>query len=103
MKKENLLQSCRYYKGEECCPSSIRLSMKANLWSIERDWVIESQNKELPIVLDEAITDYVRAGLASFQMTDDTPLSLKAFIFFRLRGYAVDAERFKAIYLENYQ
>lgn len=102
MKKEELLKACRYYKGEENCPERFKAIMKSNLWAIERDWVMESQSKELPVVLDEAISDYVLAGLANFQMADDTPLSLKAFIYQRLREYRVDAERFKSIYLENY-
>ena len=103
MKKDDLLKSCRYYKGEERCPAEFERSIKNTLWAIESDWVAECLLGEVTTVLDEAYSDYIRAGLGLFQMADDTPLSLKAFIFYRLRDSYVDAESFKTLYIENYQ
>lgn len=41
MNKEELIQSCRYYKGEEECPESTKNQL---FWDYEKKWVEDNLN-----------------------------------------------------------
>ncbi len=100
MEKE-LLQFCRYYKGEKDCPYKDTSNSSLG-WNIEMMWVkVHSTN---PDVLQKSLSEYIGKGLASFRNTDDTPMSFKAFF---LNKYLEEREHdsiqdFKNFYLRLY-
>lgn len=102
IKKEDLLQSCRYYKGEEECPySDYNTSF---LWSTELEWVTNNlKEKEEASSMDvEILRTYINAGLSDFNDKDKVPITLKALIFFRIKKYSYTANGFKDFYNKEY-
>ena len=100
MDRNSYLQFCRYFDGSKVCP--FKDETKATLWKIEANWVVFSlKNAD---ILHSALADYLAAGLQSFEKMDDTPASLKAFLFNRLTKYEerVDIEGFKKFYKQYY-
>lgn len=100
MDRKDYLQFCRYFDGGKEC--SFKDETKATLWKIEANWVdLSLKNAEL---LHSALADYLAVGLQSFMKMDDTPASLKAFLFNRLTKYGerVDIEGFKKFYKQYY-
>lgn len=103
MEKDDLIKSCRYYKGEEACP--FQEQNKSMLWFYERAWVYDTLNdsKSLSITTDE----YKSLGLESFEDLDGIPLSLKASLFNRYANScystANEVEPFKQFYKEYYK
>lgn len=99
---QELLQFCRYYKGEN-------KSHKAHpeLWEYERKWLELNGSQEGKELLADYIDEYSRAGLSQFEAQDDTPASLKALLFYRFcygsSGSMIDnVESFKWWYTEIY-
>ena len=45
MKKEELLRICRYYKGEDTCPSGHEWHPFVRFWTLERDYVLCDHRK----------------------------------------------------------
>ena len=103
MKEKDLLHHCRYYHGEKEAPKP---DVKAMFWQYERRW-LQLMTDAKGTTLEDMIDDYNLAGLAHFQMQDDTPLSLKALLFSRFchwRSASLQdcAEEFQKWYQEEY-
>lgn len=103
-KNNNLLQFCRYYKGEDECP--LKDNYQRMFWYYEKDWtqMVESGQTEIS---ETFLNEYVRCGLTDFQFDDDTPVTLKATLFNRFcksSGLPMleNKEPFKKFYLEKY-
>lgn len=79
MKEKDILHHCRYYHGESKPPQDEK---KAQFWVYESRWVQLMVDKDSE-VLNDMLDDYNLAGLAHFEMQDDTPLTLKALLFNR--------------------
>lgn len=80
MKKKDLIQFCRYYKGEKENPF---IGNKALFWDYEKIWIDYNFSEHGRTLLSDYIDDYTRVGLSLFEMKDNTPASLKALLFFR--------------------
>lgn len=104
-KNEQLLNACRYYKGESSNPFT--KGNKATFWEYEEKWIELTASNSA--ILANAIDEYIGAGLSDFEIGDDTPLSLKAMLFNRychwLGGYGLfeDAKNFREFYLKKYK
>lgn len=111
--EKELLQFCRYYKGEDKCDSAdgnIRL-----MWICEEHWVYHTieiikekgrrekgfKEKE---VLFFSLDEYLAYGLGDFEKYDGTPLTLKATLFNRYCKHMdfMDVEGFKTFYKNIY-
>lgn len=99
----NLIKYCRYYKGEEECPESIKRQHNQSLWYYEQVWATVEMHR------DENggdVLGYIHYGLQDFNADDGTPITLKALLFNRYchwsGGYGNDAENFKKWYLKYY-
>ena len=94
MEREELIAFCRRYKGEVRNPDP-----QDSVWRYERFWVEECVKdcSDFGMQLEE----YLRAGLRTFNMYDDTPATLKAVLFNRFMQQAegmATAEDFKRWY-----
>lgn len=106
--KKDLIQFCRYYKGEEENP--YKDGDKAYLWDYERVWVKEtlaSYKNEDVSFFSPMLDEYLACGLREFEQMDDTPVTLKALLFNRYCHWnglpMVDcAKSFKRWYNEFY-
>ena len=100
--KKDLLQFCRYYKGEETPPEHA-----PNWWGYEEKWVELSANPKEDTfafnLIGEYIDNYIRAGLASYCAADGVPITLKALIFDRCKHFGGDANSFKHTYENDYK
>lgn len=113
MKKNNnnsLLQFCRYYKGEKENPYALKGGYIGFFWDYERVWVratINAQETNSSVLFDDMLEEYIRSGLATFQQTDNTPVTLKALLYNRYGHWSglpmlENAEPFKKWYLHEY-
>lgn len=96
--KNFLLSLCRYYKGEKKNPNPSN-----KLWEIENVWVTISMGKEPDF--GNFLSEYLAAGLRTFNMYDDTPITLKAMLYNRFMQYAdgmASVEEFKEWYNKVY-
>jgi len=103
MDKADLIKNCRYYRGEEHCPSeAIGL-----FWDYERlwvEWVLEAQENEncdAAKRLDNMTREYLKAGYKDFSLYDGVPVSLKALLFNRFEHWN-QSDGFKEFYLKYY-
>lgn len=103
MDKADLIKHCRYYKGEEHCPSeAIGL-----FWDYERLWVEwffeaqENENCDAAKRLDNMMREYFKAGYKDFSLYDGVPVSLKALLFNRFEHWN-QSDGFKEWYMEKY-
>lgn len=96
---QELINKCRYYKGEESCPEQLKNAGKDYLWFYEKKWV--ELNGEF-----EDNGEYKDNDLASFEKDDDVPLSLKKVLFNRyiqdVWSISEAIPLFKKWYLEQY-
>jgi hypothetical protein len=105
MQMNDLIKQCRYYKGEEECPKSIKEKGMSSMWFYEQIWV---EREELRDEREFNTLEYIRAGLKVFNADDGTPLTLKSLLFNRCThwsgGYGIesDSRNFKDWYLKNY-
>lgn len=101
MNRNELVNLCRYYKGEQESPFAFA-DPRFTAWRIEALWVVAATNQAE--MLNFCVEDYIRHGLAGFQDKDGVPISLKAFLMNRLFQYAEreDVEDFKQFYLNHY-
>ena len=81
MKEGNLIAVCRHYKGQSRNPDPQDCT-----WRYERFWVEETM-KDSPD-FGKFLDDYLSAGLRTFNMYDDTPVTLKAVLFNRFMQQA---------------
>lgn len=103
--KKNLIQFCRYYKGEDENP--YKDGYDAAFWDYERAWVEHNFIDKGRDILADYVDDFSRAGLALFEMADDTPASLKALLFnrfchWRSASMIECVEPFKVFYKNEY-
>ena len=94
MEREEVIAFCRRYKGEVHNPDP-----QDSVWRYERFWVEECM-KDCPD-FGMQLEEYLRAGLRTFNMYDDTPVTLKAVLFNRFMQQAegmATAEDFKRWY-----
>lgn len=98
-----LIQQCRYYKGENECPKSIEEKGMATIWFYEQIWV---EREELRDENGYNALGYFSDGLKDFNRNDGTPMTLKALLFNRYShwsgGYENLAEGFKKWHERNY-
>lgn len=99
MEKQDLLQFCKYYKGEEESPYQ---GTENALWGIEKTWVAFSLNAEKGFdYLSKCLNEYLSCGLRDFEQFDDTPVSLKAVLFNRFEQWDEGGD-FKEFYRKYY-
>lgn len=81
MDKKQLINKCRYYKGEPDCPESIVKQGKEICWYYEMKWVemVGTKDYILSVYLDE----YSFYGYDAFEENDSTPMTLKALLLNR--------------------
>jgi hypothetical protein len=79
--KEFLVSLCTRYKGQKNNPN-----YKDKIWEYERFWVEMSmkKNPDFSALLDA----YIDAGLRTFNMYDDAPITLKAVLYNRFMQQA---------------
>jgi hypothetical protein len=97
--KDFLLSLCRYYKGDKENPDPSN-----KLWEIESVWVAISMDKEKDF--GNFLDEYLTAGLRTFNMYDDTPITLKAILYNRYMQQAegmASIEEFKEWYNKFYK
>lgn len=107
MNKKDLLQFCRYYKGEASNPYDGKDQDKAMLWDYERFWIEQNFSESGRNILADYLDEYASIGLSLFEMRDDTPATLKALLFNRYAKSAysmADAvDGFKKFYQKYYK
>lgn len=101
MTREDLIKFCRYYKGEKEHPKTHDAIVHI-AWNAERKWIEDFPNKGN---CEDILKDYMEIGLTEFEMQDDTPIILKAYLFNRFCQYAerIDINAFKKFYLNEYK
>lgn len=98
-----MTQHCKYYKGEAACP--LQDETLSVLWHIEHEWAtIPARPGQIPPIIQQAMQAYFDAGLATYEMDDPTPISLRAYMFLRIKGTEAPitpliVERYKQIYI----
>lgn len=98
-KRDELLTSCRYYKGEKENP--YKDGNKALFWEYEKKW--------LDMFLDESQTlikyrdEYVKDGLLDFESKDNVPTTLKSILYNRFLYWSEGSpDEFRKFYKEQY-
>lgn len=101
---KDVLQQCRYYKGENSNPYDGKDQDKALLWFYESCW---EQAQDKASAFAEYVSEYKNYGLEQFNASDNVPMSLKALLFNRYgRGcysMADAVEGFKEFYNKHYK
>lgn len=99
MKKEDLIQSCRYYKGEKENPYN---GDKGMFWACEQSYVEMSAAQDDALVA--CFNEYNAHGLTKFEEKDGVPLLLKALLYNRYQHWAEGTPSgFKKMYKERYR
>lgn len=104
MKKEEdaLLKFCRYYHKEEKIPQKKAEDPDFRfLWSAERMWYERAKDAyDFSTELD----NYIASDMTHFEETDDTPVTMKAFLFcyFSSCNERATLDDFKKFYKEHY-
>jgi hypothetical protein len=107
MSKSELLQFCRFFKGEAQNPFEGKDPEKAQLWNWEACWVsfadatFVDENSEESQLLSQVIQEFADAGLSDFQSMDGRPATLKAFLFNRFSHWDESGD-FERWYVEKY-
>lgn len=104
MTTEDLVKHCRYYKGQEKCPSST----DSLFWNYERIWVeytlkAEDENTFEAQELKALLKLYKDAHLENFQEDDGVPITLKAFLLNRYEHWTDSSDGFEEWYLKKYK
>lgn len=71
MEKNELLEICRYYKGEESNPFDGVDNDKSTLWFYERIWVEKMLNDDL--LLNTNIEEYIAYGYGAMSVHQPIP------------------------------
>lgn len=98
MKENDLLQYCRYYKGQKENP--YKEQNDRLFWEYEKYWINAMLNKS-ETQLSEYINDYLREGYKDFEKFDDTPMTLKALLLNRFDHW-MPGGNFKEFYKKQY-
>ena len=87
MKESDLLQYCRYYKGERENPYEGKDQNKMMLWLYERTWVHDTMaviaRGDVNASESRNLDEYTAVGLAEFENADGVPITLKSLLFNR--------------------
>ena len=99
MEKNELIKSCRYYKGEDHNP--YENGDEAAFWEYERTWV------DMMLAESDALVrswdEYSASGLADFEKHDGVPALLKALLYSRFVYWLTGtASEFKNFYKHRY-
>lgn len=85
--KEDLIQYCRYYKGERENPYEGKDQNKMMLWLYERTWVHDTMaviaRGDVNASESRNLDEYTAVGLAEFENADGVPITLKSLLFNR--------------------
>jgi hypothetical protein len=85
MSKSELLQFCRFFKGESQNPFSFTHPLRFYIWMFEQRWVEETlaaqEKQAVSPFLSDALTCYMAAGLSDFENRDGVPVMLKAVLY----------------------
>ena len=104
MVENELLQYCKYYKGEKRNPYK-ESQAENGLWFYEMQWV-EAMRRGATKILDIYVKTYRAYGLAQLGESDNTHETYRAMLFNRYARTAYDveraAERFKEYYTKYY-
>lgn len=93
---KDLLQHCKYYKGEKK-PSLTGDDLM--FWLYEKQWVEYTTKKDT--ILSQFLEEYIKAGLTDFSKFDDTPIHLKALLFNRFEQWT-QSDGFEQWYKQKY-
>ncbi len=104
--KNELIQHCRYYKGEENNPFVTKNAELAFLWDCEYFWVHAGETNHVDL-LKTYLQVYIQVELGLFEIEDSTPITLKALLFNRfcqIQGETKNdaVEPFKIFYKRYY-
>lgn len=111
MKRAELMQFCRYYKGEQENPYEGKDQNKMMLWLYERAWIHDTlavvDKGEVGEVAGRILDEYLAAGLSEFENADGIPITLKSLLFNRyaqgnMSSRADCVEAFKKFYKQYY-
>ena len=98
-KRDELLTSCRYYKGEKGSP--YENGEKALFWEYEEKWLEMSLNESDILVAYRK--EYEKDGLLDFESKDGVPTTLKAVLYNRYLYWCEGSpDGFKKFYKEQY-
>ncbi len=95
MEEKDYIKFCRSYKGEDSDSSDRQIQA---IIAQERWWVKHSVVGDIRWALD----DYLAYGMREFEQFDDTPATLKAFLFNRYCSERIDIDGFKKWYKNVY-
>lgn len=102
MTTDCLLSYCKFYNGTDEIPKSkVEDPVFRFFWNGERIWYEHTKyDDDFSVALD----NYIKSGLTHFAETDDTPVTLKAFLFiyFMHVNEHVRPEDFKDLYTKRY-
>lgn len=78
---KDLLQFCRYYKGEKVNPFEV--SDKSYLWQIEEEWYKDTSDfsSGMGDTMRYSLNRFISSGFDDVGKFDKTPLTLKAMLF----------------------
>ena len=101
---EDLIQYCRYYKGEEECPEFYNGTDFGIVWFYEKVWANSEADRG---EMGYNTTEYIAYGMKEFNADDGVPITLKAMLFNRYcrgngGGVENEKEHFKKWYLKLY-
>ena len=104
MQSQDLLQYCKYYKGESRNPFQDKTL--ALIWEAENYWAHAGETNNVE-TLTNYLQEYFQAGLAEVGINDDTPITLKALLYIRYRQQqgltpAEVKEAFSSFYNKHY-
>lgn len=101
MKDADLLQYCRYYKGERRNPYKGKDQNKMMLWSYEQIWADMASGNTPDSLLAEYCL-YLHRDLPELVNNDYAPMSLTALLYDRYMHFGGGAEGFKKLFEEYY-
>ena len=109
MEKNDLLKFCKYYKGESANPYDGKNQNAMMFWNYEKAWCeinaksLTNEESESSQTILHFLAAYSNAGLSSFRIEDDTPISLKALLYNRFdHWFQGTANDFKGWYVRRY-
>lgn len=101
MNNDQLLKSCRYYKGEEQNPFIASDSDYALLWTLEKAWVSEAESGKTSVLLIE-YCDNLRHDIPEWANDKVAPFSLKGLLYDRYTHFGGGVDGFKFFFKKFY-
>lgn len=109
MSRKELIELCRYYKGEDENPFAGKDQNAMMFWSYEKMWcemnhtALEDENSSAAAMIGNFISEYSAAGLLFYRATEDTPISLIALLYNRYEQWLQGTpDEFKEWYTRQY-